>query len=243
MSNPVYIINDWDDNFEVSESRKIKKLSWVALPNRHDSAPFRRVAQLQNSPEIFAAWVLIVQIASKMPVRGVLQNSAGPLTCEDLALMTGFPEKIFAAAFLELQKPGIKWISILHPGSQEILPARPDMSGSVGATLHYITGQDPTHKSAKDEFWKPLCSIFGIEPKTISDEQKLYDQCRDFRLKGATVEEIKIRAENYRDRFPDVAFTPKAVLGNWDLIKDRAPQKQNSFGPVLYQKKMKMLND
>lgn len=133
MANPLYIIKDWDRNFENSESRKIKNLSWAPFQNRHDSAPFRRVAALKNSPEIFAAWVLIVQVASKMPTRGKLENSGGPLTVEDLALMTGFPERIFKAAFEELQKPGIQWILADFPASPDALGDSPGIHGHVGA--------------------------------------------------------------------------------------------------------------
>ena len=132
MANPLYIIKDWDRNFENSESRKIKNLSWAPFPNRHDSAPFRRVAALKNSPEIFAAWVLIVQVASKMPVRGILQNSSGPLTAEDLHLMTGFPQKIFELAFEFLQKPGIQWILADFPESPDVLGNSPGVPGSFG---------------------------------------------------------------------------------------------------------------
>lgn len=132
MSNPLYIIKDWDRNFENSESRKIKSLGWVPFPNKHDSAHFRRVAALKNAPEIFSAWVLIVQVASKMPTRGRLENSSGPLTPEDLALMTGFPERIFRSAFEELQKPGIQWIFANLPERPDVLGESPSASGSVG---------------------------------------------------------------------------------------------------------------
>lgn len=68
-----------------------------------------------------------------MPVRGVLENSAGPLTAEDIALMTGFPERIFAAAFESLQKPGIQWILAVLPASPDALGESPGIPGHVGA--------------------------------------------------------------------------------------------------------------
>lgn len=80
--------------------------------------------------------------------------------------------------------------------------------------------------TAKDEFWGPVCRIFGLEPKTVSDEMRLYQQCADFRLKGATVAELERRAGHYRLHFT-TAFTPKAVLSNWDILKDPPTPKPN----------------
>lgn len=74
-------------------------------------------------------------------------------------------------------------------------------------------------KSAKAEFWKPLCEIFGLEPRSISDEQKLYQQCLDFQAKETTPEEIQARAALYRKRSPTMVFSVKAILNNWDTLK------------------------
>lgn len=86
-------------------------------------------------------------------------------------------------------------------------------SNSAGARV------DAPALSAKDEFWAPLCRIFGLEPKTIADEQRLWQQCVDFRTKGATVAEVERRAGNYRLHFT-TAFTPKALLSNWEICKE-----------------------
>lgn len=150
--NPIYSIRDWDSNFEKSESRKIKNLTWIPIPNSHDKAPFRRLAKLPNSPEIFAAWVLIVQVASKMPVRGVLENSDGPLTSEDFSLMTGFPVEIFEVALKELQKPGIRWI-IAKMGNHPDKPGQhPDTPALKERTVkERILQESEKEKSKKSE--------------------------------------------------------------------------------------------
>ena len=106
----IYRIRNWKKHYEKAQSRPCKRLSWVAIPNQHDGKGFRRVAQHEQSVEIFAAWVLIVQVASKMPERGLLADDDGPLTAEDLALKTGFPEAIFQTAFTVLIEPKIGWL-------------------------------------------------------------------------------------------------------------------------------------
>jgi uncharacterized protein YdaU (DUF1376 family) len=93
------------------------------------------------------------------------------------------------------------------------LPAPPDPA-NLGVTAEALK-----RVSAKEEFWDPLCRIFGLEPKTVADEQRLYQQCGDFRLKGAAVEEIERRAVNYRLHFT-TALTPRAILSNWEVCKE-----------------------
>jgi len=78
--------------------------------------------------------------------------------------------------------------------------------------------QSPGQVSPKVEFWDPICRIFGMKPVTARDDDRLWQHCQDFKAKGATVEELEKRAGIYRDRHPGVAFTPNAVLNNWDFL-------------------------
>lgn len=124
----VYRIRQWD-NFENHESKKLKNLSWIAMPNKHDGRGFRRVAALPNSVQVFCAWTLMLQVASKMPTRGVLLDEDGALTAADLAAKTGFHERIFADAFIALIRPEIRWLEIVEvkisgesPGTPRNLP-------------------------------------------------------------------------------------------------------------------------
>jgi uncharacterized protein YdaU (DUF1376 family) len=107
-------------------------------------------------------------------------------------------------------------LAAVDPGHLMPAPPGPPNLGAAAAALKTL--------SAKDEFWDPLCRIFGLEPKTIADEQRLWQQCVDFRTKGATVPEVERRAGNYRLHF-STAFTPKAVLSNWEILKDAPAPK------------------
>ena len=105
-----YRIKKWNENFEKAQGRRCGKMVWVALPNKHDGKGYRRVAQHERATELFTAWILIVQVASKMPKRGLLVDEEGPLSAEDLADMTGFPPAIFHLAFNTLTQTSIGWI-------------------------------------------------------------------------------------------------------------------------------------
>lgn len=107
---PTYRIKDWDAHFETAESRKLNKTRWVPMPTKHDGKSYRRITQHAQSAQIFCAWNLIVQVASKMPTRGVLSDADGPLDAEDLAVKTGFSVEIFALGLEFLSSDIIGWI-------------------------------------------------------------------------------------------------------------------------------------
>lgn len=116
----IYRIKDWNKHFEKADSRRVISPQWVPMPVRQDGSGFRKVAGHDRAPELFAAWVLIVEVAAKMPVRGTLEKDGQAVTPKCLALRTGFPQTIFELAFRELVKPAIGWLEIIHPGT---LPA------------------------------------------------------------------------------------------------------------------------
>lgn len=132
-----YRIKNWDKYFEKADTRKCKTMSWVAIPNKHDGASYRQIAAHEYSVEIFAGWILIVQAASKMPVRGLLYKDR-PVTATDLAYRTGFPQRIFELALATLANPQIGWLETVDIESiRKFL----EISGSFGTT-----GQDRTEQ-------------------------------------------------------------------------------------------------
>lgn len=106
----IYKVRDWDSIFETSETKKLVHLRWVPVPTKHDGKSFRRIAALPNGCEVFTAWMLILQIASKCKPRGYLQDAGTPITAEDMHLMTGFPLLVFQEALLILSEGKIDWL-------------------------------------------------------------------------------------------------------------------------------------
>lgn len=149
---PTYRIRDWDKHFENSESRKYKSLKWVPVMNKHDGKGYRRVAAHPKSVQVFCAWSLIIQVASKMPTRGVLLDDDGPITASDLSSMTGFPESIFEAAFNVLVDSKIGWLNVEIsedlrkspnvPGETTVEQNRTEQNNST-AEREYARGREP----------------------------------------------------------------------------------------------------
>jgi hypothetical protein len=150
---PIYRIAQWEELYENAQSRKVDRLRWVPMPNHHDGKGFRRLMMTPNAMEIYGAWALIVQVASKCPTRGVLLDADGPLLAEELSLKTGGSQKIFEKALQVLSSQRIAWL--LVDGSQTATTPLPDATTRAGLNgMEGIEGKEGngTPPSGDDAF-------------------------------------------------------------------------------------------
>jgi hypothetical protein len=127
-------IKHWDSIYENAATRKLKNLAYVLVPNKHDGKGFRRLARRTDAAEVYAAWILMLQVASKSPLRGMLVDSEGELTAADLADKTCFPEAIFENAFNVLSDKAIGWIEdVSLQKSPNTLGDEPNTLGDTGS--------------------------------------------------------------------------------------------------------------
>jgi len=112
---PTYRVKDWDKHFEKAQSRgkRCATMCWVPIPNRHDGAGYAAVATHERASDLFSAWILIVEVASKMQPRGTLKKDGKALSARDLSLRTRFPAEIFELAFSVLTNHDIGWLEII----------------------------------------------------------------------------------------------------------------------------------
>lgn len=132
----VFAIKDWNHNFEVSQSKRVKNgrsLTWVAMPTKHDGKGLRRIlrgcsedarsglgADSENTPHIaecgpalYGVWCLLVQLAAKMPTRGVFMDEDGALTAEDLADSIGIDPTYVETTISFCLGERMKWIELI----------------------------------------------------------------------------------------------------------------------------------
>jgi len=109
-----FCIRDWPLYFETSASFRIKDCNHVYMPNKHDGKGYARLMRNKKSPQIFSAWCAIIQVASKLPQRGLLVDTDGPLSPEDFSDKTRLPAAIFELAFKVLTEPKIGWIDVIE---------------------------------------------------------------------------------------------------------------------------------
>lgn len=111
MNTITYSVIGWDSIYENSRSRTVKSLDWVPIPNSHDTDGYTHVITHKDAPEIFTAWILILQVASKCEPRGVLVNKNGiPYTAQNLATKTRGKVQWFEKALEFLSSNEVGWI-------------------------------------------------------------------------------------------------------------------------------------
>ncbi len=194
----MYRIKDWALHYENAESRKIKGARWIPIPNKHDGKGFRRLTRLGRKVEIFCAWTLILQVASKCPVRGTLGDENGPLTALDLEDMTGFPEEIFTLAFEALTSEKIGWIEIcqdktsihreetaISPGTPGQPPDKSTFPGNEG-----IEGREGREEEKKRSSLPPLRAEISAYGPEVSAVLRAYPKKRE--REGGRVESVHV---------------------------------------------------
>ena len=133
----LYSIRDWAEHFEVSQTRKVEHVRWVPVPVKHDGLSFRRLMATEGGLEIFGAWVLILQVAGKCKVRGVLKTAYGdPMTAADIAAMTGATEIQISNSLEVLCSKAVGWIDVSESNQLDL--------ESNHMVLQDITGEDIT---------------------------------------------------------------------------------------------------
>jgi len=126
----LYRVRNWDTQYENNITRKIKSLNWVATPNKHDGRGFRRLMRMKDGIVLYGAWHLILQVASKMPERGILRDTDGALSAQDIADKTGAPPEVIARALEACSTPEIAWLERENlPTYRDPVPQSPDVPG------------------------------------------------------------------------------------------------------------------
>ncbi len=145
----IYKIANWVEKYETADTRKRKSLFWVLVPNGHDGLGYCSIMERYDALEVFGAWVLILQVASKCSTRGSLTTTKGrPYTAKDIATMTRAPVDSITEALDVLVEIG--WVtadtSADHPDVSADDPDKvaddpdkvaddPDVSAGLGKSL------------------------------------------------------------------------------------------------------------
>lgn len=138
----VYRIRNWEQHFEVAQSKKAAKLRWVAFPNKHDGKSFRRLMRSDPSLALYGGWCATVQVASKCPVRGLLADGDGPLSVVDIADSIGCSTSAIQNAIDACLDATIGWIESTEWNDElarSVLLATRSAIHRGGTTLQDIT--------------------------------------------------------------------------------------------------------
>ena len=153
-------------------------MNWVAVPNKHDGKGFRRLMRQKNAAAMYGCWHLILQVASKCPVRGVLADEDGPMTAESLELLTGIDAVVFAQSIAILmdigwlESDGISAPSACH---QRAISAMSDSHQRPIPTEQDITVQDITLQNSTEQKEKTGDSVDKFPDELVTHKAKIDD--------------------------------------------------------------------
>lgn len=108
----LYRIRDWNRLFENNRSRTVENLSWVPIPNRHDGENYSAMIMSKHGSEVFSAFILMLEVASRCSPRGTLIRSNGvPHDENSLSQKTRAPKTWFERAF-EYLESNTDWLEV-----------------------------------------------------------------------------------------------------------------------------------
>lgn len=131
-------IADWDELYENSRTRDMKRMQWVPVPCKFDGDGYTElVAGHKNGPAHYSAWMGFLLAAGRCETRGTLVRSGGrPHDTASISAMTKIPKSLLDEALPRLIQIG--WIvsevtnepqancgqPAVKPQSDHSLPAR-----------------------------------------------------------------------------------------------------------------------
>jgi hypothetical protein len=151
-------VRNWCANFETHESRKLKRLDWVSVPNDLLDLQYRILVDHPDGAAHFGAWIAIVEVASTCKIRGTLLEGGVSLSKRHLSLKSGLPVSLFDSVIPRLLDTG--WLEEI-PDSEETPPAIPgeipggpeDFRQEAGKSSAYSNRDIDTYKDSK-----PICA-------------------------------------------------------------------------------------
>lgn len=170
MSDQVIVIKDWNKHYENNRSRAVTDLTWVPIKNKHDGLSYATVIAHEDGAKIFAAFILMVEVASRCQPRGRLVRSDGTrLTPKMLALRTRAPEDWFLTAIPVLKD--VDWIELTNETSGERQAGDSQVAGDCQAGDEERKKEGNGKKGRKEVSDSPPSKPSGedVEHPTLSE--------------------------------------------------------------------------
>ena len=167
-------IRDWDRHFENASSRKLKRLEWVAIPNKMDGTGYTALVEHPDGAAHLGAWYAIVEIASRREVRGVLPDAIGKNPhdvggiCQSLGRISRLSCHVFQDVIPRLLEIG--WIEEFNmPINQPVASKLAESANVVGESADEVAAQGREGKGTTVEGNTPHTPLAG----GLSGEHKL----------------------------------------------------------------------
>jgi hypothetical protein len=219
MPSGFYRIRNWENHFETSESRKRKgSLSWVSVTTKHDGKTFRRLMKRPDAARVYGAWILILAVAAKCPIRGDLVDDDGPLSTEDLESKTGLSSAEYDYALQVLTGPELRWIE--HVKTEAVMPERAGAPAHMPTTGPDITGHNKTGPDTTGRKKHPVFKNDWNAPDaaTLRDTQGML---------------AWLDTEGRKAGLPDLSEVKTRVIAAAERALDHGSNKPRLFGSLI----------
>jgi hypothetical protein len=111
----IYQIRDWNDLYETHQTRRLKRLQWVPVPNRMDGDGYAELVEGPAGAANLGCWLAILEIASRCEPRGTLARDLRGIDAHDarsLARIARLPVQTMEAAIDRLLHIG--WLTAVE---------------------------------------------------------------------------------------------------------------------------------
>lgn len=112
----MYRIVDWGEHFENNQTRNLKEMRWVRVPNQM-GAGYVELMDADPSASYLGCWLALIEIASTCEPRGTLSRKGKALSATQIAKIGHITTSVMEAAlakFLEMQ-----WVEEVQSETQQ----------------------------------------------------------------------------------------------------------------------------
>ena len=209
----------WQQRFEKSQSRRYDRLSWVAMPNKHDSDGFTTIIDHDHGVAHYGVWAVLVQVASKCNPRGTLiVNGEKPHTAESLARLTRIGVQIIKEAIPRF----------IEVGWMEDVTAPSVLRADAHNGMRHITGHNGTEQNVTRSF------VLATDQTCVWEEAR--QRARDIKRSLWPARTAPL-SERDRDMLLKLAYLSRAVLSEqWLSDGVEGTRQKDAKKPAAYLK-------
>ena len=96
--------------------------------------------------------------------------------------------------------------------------------------------ESPRRARAPDPIFDTFCEVLQLDSKRLNKTERgrLNSACKDIRDVNGTTDDIRLAAERYRQKWPDIDITAKAIAGNWQSLLNGVGEPRAETGREVY---------
>ena len=240
-------VADWKANFEISTSRRLKTLLWVAVPTKMTGSGYTALLDHDNGAAHLGAWLAIIEAAAVQDIRGMLPRAAGrdphdiPGICRSLARLSRISAAVFEEAIPRLLGDEIAWLEVVDKRGNPIEVSSVPVEDEVPEPgQRFYPPLQPAPAPPRAMRWKTDDVFYRFveqyketgAPVIDEDFTEAYEYCwkrLDWEQKAARVKALEAHFEEYQGN-PRFVKKPLAFLEK-EWQRPVRPPVKSAAGP------------